>query len=335
MKVLVTGATGFLGRPVVRRLAIEGHTLFALARPNGEVESLAAYLAGVRRGDITDPLAMARAADGVEAIVHLAAEISHWPARRNAMMRTNAYGTRVVAEAAKTAGVERFLHCSSVSAVGYSSDGNPLDETATNNFPPLHLAYHESKRIAEEEALDVRHYGVHVAIVNPSFIYGPREPGTRPMSQALLEIATGRAPAHPTGGLCVVGVVEAGAGIAAALLRARDGERYILGAENVRYGELFARAARQAGTVYRGRAIPAAVLRAAAFACDVRARFDGREPLLTRDAALVAPLFTWFSHAKAERELGFSPRPLDATLERTARALRDAGELGAQVQATS
>jgi dihydroflavonol-4-reductase len=329
MRILITGATGFVGRAVARELVERGHTLISFVRRTSRTEPISNYVTQITKGDITDPLAVVRAADGADAIVHLAADLSHWSRRRERIYRTNVYGTRVVAEAAKTAGVPFLLHVSSVAAVGYSEDGVPIDEAAPNNLRPLNLLYHESKRMSEVEALDARRYGVKVAIVNPAIVYGPRDL-SHTFGHAMLEIAGGRVPGHPTGGLSVVDVDDVAAGIAAAVKRARDGERYILAGENLRYSELFARQAAHAGVRYRGRALPAALLRAAAFAFETRSRFTGEEPRLTADNAKIAPLLMWYSSAKAERELGFTHRPLDETLARMAAAYRDAGLLEAR-----
>lgn len=326
MRLLVTGATGFLGRSVVRELAAHGHTLISYVRPTSDVEPLAKYVTGVTKGDITDPLAVVRAADGVDGIVHMAADLSHWSGRRERIFRTNVYGTRIVAEAAKTAGVPLLLHVSSVAAVGYSPDGQPVDESSPNNLIPLGLLYHESKRLAENEAFDARRYGVKVATVNPGVIYGPRHL-SHVHGHTMLDIAAGRVPGHPTGGLSVVDVEDVAVGVASALVRARDGERYILGGENLRYAELFARQARAAGRRYTGRPLPAILLHAAAIAYETRSRFTGEEPRLTTDNAKIAPILMWYSSAKAERELGFVRRPFDETLERMVRAYRDAGLL--------
>jgi dihydroflavonol-4-reductase len=326
MRLLITGATGFLGRSLVRELAGRGHTLFSLIRPTSATEAISDYVAGVTRGDITDPLAVARAAAGADGIVHLAADLSHWSRRRERVLRTNVYGTRIVAEAAKTAGVPFLLHVSSVAAVGYSADGRPIDETHANNFSKLGLLYHESKRLAESEAFDARRYGVKVVVVNPGFVYGPRDL-SHPFGHTMLEIARGSMPGHPTGGLSVVDVEDVAAGIAAALERGRDGERYLLAGENLRYADLFAASARHAGTAYSGRALPAPLLRLAAAAFEARSAFTGGEPRLTRDNAAIAPLLMWYSSAKAESDLGFVRRPLDETLARMAAAYRAAGLL--------
>jgi dihydroflavonol-4-reductase len=328
MRVLVTGATGFLGKSVVRELAERGHTLISLVRPNSATEAISGYVSNVTRGDVTDPLAVAGAAVGADAIVHLAADLSHWSLHRERIFRTNVYGTRIVAEGAKTAGVPLLVHVSSVAAVGFSEDGRPIDESAPNNFIRLGLLYHESKRLAEAEALDVRRYGIRVVVVNPGVIYGPRDL-SHPFGHTMLDIARGTVPGHPTGGLSVVDVDDVAAGLAGALERGRDGERYLLAGENLHYAELFARQAGHAGKRYRGRALPAALLRLAAAAFEARSRMTGTEPRLTADNAKIAPLLMWYASDKAERELGFRRRPFDETLARMAAAYRAAGLLGA------
>lgn len=326
MRTLVTGATGFLGRAVTERLAREGGHVRVLHRRGSDVEPIRRYVAETVVGEITDPLAAIPAATGMDAIIHVAGDLSHWRARRERVMRTNVTGTRIVAEAAKTAGVPLLIHVSSVAAVGYSPDGSPIDETAPNNFVPLRLVYHESKRLGEEEALDVRRYGVRVVIVNPGTLYGPRSLA-HPFGHTMLELARGAVPGHPSGGLSVVDVDDVAAAIAAALARGGDGERYLLAGENLTYAELFARQAAQVGIRYRGRTLPSAALHAAARAFELRARFDGREPRLTLDNARLAPLRMWYASAKAERELGFRARPAEETFERMVRAYRESGAL--------
>lgn len=326
MRVLVTGASGFLGRSVTRLLSEQGHDIRILQRPTSDVEPLRAYMSSSAVGSVTDPLAMIQAADGMDAIVHLAADLSHWSAHRDRVLRTNVTGTRIVAEAAKTAGVGLLLHVSSVAAVGYSTDGIPVDESSPNNFVPLGLVYHDSKRLAEQEALDARRYGVRVVIVNPGVIYGPR-PLTHTFGHTMLELARGQVPGHPTGGLSVVDVDDVAVGIVSALLLGADGARYLLAGENVSYKELFAMQAAAAGCQYRGRALPSPFLYLAARAFELRSRFDGREPRLTIDNAKIAPLRMWYSSAKAERELHFERRPIEATFERMVDAYRQIGAL--------
>lgn len=326
VRVMLTGATGFLGLSVTRVLAEHGHELHFLLRRTSRADLISQYAARIYTLEITDPVALNAAAVGMDAIVHLAADLSHWSHHRDRIYRTNVVGTRVVAEAAKTVGIPRVLHVSSIAAVGYSADGNPVDESAPNNFVPLELLYHESKRLAEEEAFDARRYGVSVTVVNPGVLYGPR-PLTHTFGHTMLELAAGKVPGHPTGGLSIADVEDVAAAFPAALERGRDGERYILAGANVTYREAFERQAAAAGATYAGRALPAWFLAAAARAFELRSRFSGIEPRLTIDNATIAPLRMWYDSGKAARELGYAPRPLEATLERMAAAYREAGLL--------
>lgn len=326
MNVLVTGATGFLGARVTEMLAGHGHRLSVLHRPQSNLETIRPYAAEFIAGDVTDPVRLTRAADGADAIVHMAADLSHWHRNRDRIFRTNVTGTRVVAEAAKTAGVPKLVHVSSIAAVGYSADGVPIDETAPNNFVPLHLVYHESKRLAEEEAIDAIRYGVGVVIVNPGVLYGPRDL-SHTFGHTMLEIAAKRIPGHPTGGISITDVDDAAAGIVAALDRGRSGERYLLTGHNRTYEAAFAEQAGVVGTTYNGRPLPGALLYAAARAFELRSRFTGNEPRLTIDNAKIGPLRMWYEHRKAADELGYRIRPLSETFERMAQGYRRAGLL--------
>ncbi len=326
MKVLLTGATGFLGTAVTRKLAEAGHTLRVLHRRSSSTTSIQPYTRDLRAVELTDPIETVRAASEMDAIVHLAADLSHWSAHRDRIFRTNVIGTRVMAEAAKTAGVPLFVHTSSIAAVGFSADGTPINETASNNFLPLKLLYHESKRLAEEEALDAVRYGVRVVILNPGVLYGPRSL-EHTFGHTMLELAKGRVPGHPTGGLSIADVDDVAQAFVAALDRGQGGRRYLLAGTNVTYEQAFQAQAKAVGATYQGRALPSTFLALVAKGMETRSRFTGKEPRLTADNAKIAPLRMWYSNKRAEDELGYRCRSLEETLARMAAAYREAGAL--------
>lgn len=326
MKILLTGATGFLGSRVTHAFAEQGHSLRVFHRPQSRVDTIRQYVSEFFAGEITDPIAALRASDGVETIIHMAADLSHWSRYRERIFRTNVTGTRIMAEVAKTAGVGTLVHVSSIAAVGYSADGNAITEESPNNFVPLNLLYHESKRLAEGEALDACRYGVNVVIVNPGVLYGPRDL-SHTFGHTMLELAKGKIPGHPTGGLSVTDVDDAAYGIISALQHGRSGERYLLTGHNLTYAEVFKAQAEMVGTTYDGRALSPALLHVAARAFELRSKFTGSEPRLTLDNAKIAPLLMWYDHSKAARELQYRSRPLHETLERMAAAYRAAGLL--------
>ncbi len=326
MRIFLTGATGFLGSRVAYLLAEAGHTLAALVRPSGNREAITPYISQFIVGDVTDPIVLSKAVEGHEAIVHMAADLSHWKRHRDRIYRTNVIGTRVVAEAAKTAGVAILIHVSSVAAVGYAATDTPVTETTPNNFVPLHLVYHESKRLAEAEAAEAMDDGVRVIIVNPGTLYGPRDL-SHPFGHTMLEIAGGKIPGHPTGGLSVTDVDDAASGILLALAKGENGQRYLMTGHNLPYEQIFRRQAEMIGVPYTGHAFPPGLMQLAARAFEIRSRFTGQEPRLTLDNAKIAPLRMWYDSGKAIRSLGYRFRPLDETFERMIRHYRDAGLL--------
>ncbi len=176
MRLLLTGATGFVGRSVVRELARSGHTLFVLVRPQALSSPFRGLLSGITRGDADGPLAVAGPRRDGRDRPYGGGPSRTRRKRRDRVMRTNVYGTRSSRRRPRRRGFPGCFHVSSVAAVGYSPDGRPVDETLPYNLSSLKLLYHESKRQAEAEALDVRHYGVEVVIVESRGRLRPARP---------------------------------------------------------------------------------------------------------------------------------------------------------------
>jgi dihydroflavonol-4-reductase len=143
----------------------------------------------------------------------------------------------------------------------------------------------------------------------------------------MLELASGKIPGHPTGGLSIADVDDVALAFAFALDKANSGERYILAGTNLTYAQAFAAQAKAVGTIYDGKPLPTLALKCAANFLETRSRFSGKEPRLTRDNAAIAPLRMWYTSARAQEQLGYRPRSLDETLERMALAYRQAGAL--------
>jgi len=153
MHVLVTGATGFVGHEIVKELLIRGHQVRCLARPGSERKLEAAAQVEIFSGDVLNRDAMARAAAGCDAVIHLVGIIREFPRRGITFERLHVEATEIVVDAALAAGVPRFLH---MSALGARS--GPADPYHTTNF--------------QAEAY-VRASGLTYTIFRPSVIYGP------------------------------------------------------------------------------------------------------------------------------------------------------------------
>lgn len=307
---LVTGATGFVGSAVARALLARGHRVRALVRPGSDRRNLAGLDLDLAEGDLSDEASLARAAAGCRYVMHVAADYRIWVPNPDAMLRANVEGTRAMMRAALAAGAERIVHCSSVAALGLTTDGTPADEATPVSEAAIVGIYKKSKFRAEQAVLEmVRDQGLPAVIVNPAAPIGPRDIKPTPTGRMVADAAAGKVPAYIDTGLCVVHVDDVAEGHLLALERGRIGERYILGGDNLLLRDLLGLVARTAGRRPPRIKLPAPLLWPVALACEALARTAGIDPVVTRDHLRMAKKRMFFSHAKAARELGFAPRP--------------------------
>lgn len=306
---LLTGATGFVGSAVARTLLARGHRLRLLVRRGGNRANIAGLDAELAEGDLTDPASLARAAADCRYLLHVAADYRLWVRDPDAMMRANVDGTRALLLAAQAGGVERMVYCSSVAALGLTKDGTPADETTPVDPDSIVSVYKRSKYRAEQAVLDlVREHGVPAVIVNPSTPVGPRDIKPTPTGKMIRDAASGRMPVFVDSGLNIVHVDDVAEGHALALERGRIGEKYILGGEDFSLAEIFAMACAAAGRRPPRVRLPIAPLIPVALVCEALGQF-GIEPVVTRETLAMARKKMYFSSAKAQRELGYAPRP--------------------------
>ncbi len=307
--VLVTGATGFVGSAVARAALARGMRVRVLLRKTSDRSNLAGLQIEEAIGDLTDPASLARAVDGCDALMHVAADYRIWVPDPDTMLRANVDGTVALLTAAQNAGVTRMVYCSSVAALGLTPDGSPADETTPVSEERVVGIYKKSKYRAEQAVLAlVRERGLHATIVNPAAPIGPRDIKPTPTGKMIADAASGKMPAYVETGLCVVHVDDVAEGHFLALERGVPGERYILGGENLMLRDLLKLVDDVTGRPQGRVPLPRQALYPLALACEGLARF-GVEPLVTRDHLKMAAKMMFFSHAKAARDLGFSPRP--------------------------
>jgi dihydroflavonol-4-reductase len=331
-RILVSGAGGFVGGALVPLLAAEGHAVRAMHRP-GSPPGAAGGVEWVA-GDLLDQASVLAALRGVDAVVHLAALVSFHAGDAARSFQVNAEGTRRLAAAAREAGVRRFLHVSTVAAVGYSDRPEVLDETAPYNFGKLRIPYCDSKRAAELAVLAEVERGLDAVIVNPSSMFGPGD--RRKAEGSLLDAAfRGRILLCPPGGINVADVRDVARGCLQALARGRRGERYILGGENLSGRQLLATVCGALGRRAPRWSLPPAAGRALAAAASAWERLRPLRPPVTAQILRLAPRFMWYSSAKAERELGYRAGPVDAAVRAAYEWMAASGMIDAAALADS
>ena len=327
MLAFVTGATGFLGSHVARILAEQGAQLRLLVRPTSDLCNISDLDADRITGDLRDPISFEKALSGCDALFHVAADYRLWAPDPGEILRANVEGTRVVMEAAASAGVERVVYTSSVATLKPRDGGEPADETRPLTESEAIGAYKKSKVAAERLVEAMVKDGLPAVIVNPSAPIGPRDRRPTPTGRLIVEAASGRIPAFVDTGLNVVHVDDVATGHLLALSKGRVGERYILGGENMTLAELLARIARLTGRTPPRISLPRWPIYPIAFAAEAMARLTKREPFVTVDGLRLSEYLMYFTSAKAERELGYKPRAAEEAIRDAIDWFRAAGYL--------
>jgi len=313
--ILVTGANGFVGSAVARRLVQTGHQVRALVRPTSARINLAHLPVEIVEGDLGDADSLARATNGVRFLFHVAADYRLWARDPADIVRTNVEGTRTIMNAALRAGVERIVYTSSVATLKARPDGEPSDETSPLDAQSAVGAYKYSKVVAERAVETmVAEHGLPAIIVNPSTPIGPGDARPTPTGRIIIEAAAGRMPCYVDTGLNLVHVDDVAAGHLAALEKGRIGQRYILGGQDVLLGDMLREIARLVGRSPPRLRLPRLAIFPIAYGAEAIAHFTGREPFVTTTGLRLAKDRMFFTSAKAERGLGYRARPYGQAL---------------------
>jgi nucleoside-diphosphate-sugar epimerase len=319
MRVLVTGATGKVGNSIARALLERGDEVVVLVRDPDRASSVLPSGVVPVRGDVTEPDTLAPAVAGCELVFNAMGLPEQWFADEGIFDRVNAVGSGDLAAAAGTAGVRRFVH-TSTNDVFHAQQGARFDESELADYPKG-TAYERSKQRAEELVLAHRD-GMEVVILNPTGVYGPGPSTSATLEAGMFEpLVKGRLPALPPGGMGLVFVDGVTQGHLLAAERGRDGERYILTDAYADFRELAETVVRVAG---RGRVpptMPVPVAKALATAGEAISRVIRRPPMLSSGQL---HFFQWQAKAdaaKAQRELGFTPTPVEGGLRATLSAM--------------
>jgi dihydroflavonol-4-reductase len=309
--VCVTGGTGFLGYHLVTQLAERGARIrvFALKPPADhplhnfpEVE--------LNDGDVLDAAAVRSSVAGCSVVIHTAGIVAVWGPALAKMWDVHVQGTRNVLDSLDPGA--RLVHTSSVVAVGASRFPIVHEEEHEFNLAGENLPYVAAKRAAEEVALAS---GKDVVAVNPGYLIGPEDFERSVMGQLCHRFWRGRAPVAPPGGLCLVDVRDVATGHLLAAEKGARGRRYILGGENLDYGNYLGLMAEVAG--FRPRMIPKVprtVFTLAAAINEARGKLRGKEPYPGLAHARLNRYFWFFSSERARVELGYAPRTVRESL---------------------
>jgi dihydroflavonol-4-reductase len=326
MKVLVTGANGFVGSWLVRELNRQQHQVKILARKNSDLSELEGSQYELSLGDVTHLDSLENAVKGCDSVFHLAGVVGYSKAQRELMEKVNVQGTANLIKAIERHPIKRLVHMSSVVAIGASFNGTPLNENSEFNIHHLNLGYFETKRAAEILVKDAVKSGkVDAVILNPSTIYGPGD-AKKGSRKVQLKVAQHKFPFYTSGGVNVVAVEDVVKGLLSAWNKGKTGERYILAGENITIKTLFTWIAEAAGVEPPKILMPNFALHLLGKVGDQLEKINKKGPVNSENA-WTSSLFHWFDNTKARENLDFNPQPARSAVEKSVEWIRQQGLL--------
>jgi dihydroflavonol-4-reductase len=326
MRAFVTGATGFIGGNLVRQLLADGCDVRVLVRSGSDLRNLIGLAVEKVEGDLSDPLQLKQQMLGCEVIFHLAAHYSLWLRDREAIYRVNVEGTKNMLRAAREAGLARFIHTSSVAAIGVPPVGMQASEKTQTRCEELVSDYKKSKFLAEQAALEAAQNGQDVVIVNPSTPVGAFDVRPTPTGEIVLRFLQDRMPAYVHTGLNLIDVRDVARGHILAWQKGRSGERYILGNRNLTLKEMLQMLSKITGQPAPRFAVPHAIPLAVAWIDEMLlARLFGKTPQVSYYSVQMSRQAMYYDSSKAVCELGLPQHPIEIALENAVRWFRENG----------
>lgn len=322
MKALVVGGTGFVGMNVVRALVRGGHDVSATRRPHGNTLFARRLGAELVHVDLDDTDSLARAMCGREVVFMCAGHYPRYSLDREAEVRVARARVRRTLDAARRAGVRRYVLTSSVATVGPPPSGRLLsDERDPVERRSLRCVYHAVKAAIEDEAMAAHRAGLDVVTLCPTAIFGELDvkAGTGFLVVAL---GNGVMPFYVEGRTNVVDADDLAHAHVLAAERGKGGQRYVVGGHNIRAGALIEGVAETLGVPASSQRLPAGLAATIATLSEMRAHTlkDGQRPLMSRELVDVVRFGRWVSTEKAQRELGLPPpTSLATTLDKACR----------------
>jgi len=315
-KVLVTGGGGFIGQHLVSTLVERGRQVrvLDLRSPTSVVPGVEYVVGSVLDSDLVD-----ESLRDVEQVYHLAGLPGMWMPRKNDFHAVNFRGTETVMAAARKHGVARVLHCSTESILFRSSpSGDVAAEDTLLPADEMPGPYTRSKMLAEQIAIQAAASGFPVVIGTPTMPIGPHDHNLTPPTAMLQHFLNGRIQLYLDFVVNLVDVRDVAMGLVLAMERGQMGHRYILGGESLSLKKIIQFSAAISGR--RNILVPvhgAMAEKAAAMLEFIADHVTRRPPSGTAEGVRIALRATALSIEKAQRELGYAPRPIEPALRET------------------
>lgn len=326
MKVLITGATGFIGAAVARAVLAHGDTVRVLVRSTSQADNLGGLPVEPVHGDLQDPASLKTALAGCQGLYHVAAHYALWDQNPQIFYQINVDGTRNLLHAAGQAGVERIVYTSTIGTIGLPVGGGLGDESMFPPFEQLSGDYKRSKFLAEQEVIKLVGQGLPVVIVNPTAPVGVRDIKPTPTGQIIVDFMKGRMVAYIETGMNLVDVEDVAVGHVRAMYQGRIGERYILGHQNVTLRDVCLMLSRITGRPAPKIRLPWKMVLPLAYLNHwLSNTITHKPPRIPLEGVRMAKYFMHYDCTKARTELNLPQTPVEEALKKAVQWFRGQG----------
>lgn len=314
MKIIITGADGFVGSNLIRELLTRNHEIVAFVKDGQDAKTIKDLNIDIKYGDILEPDTLAKAIKGCDALIHTAALTSMWPYRSEIQKKVNIEGTRNVMEAVLGFGLKRVIHIGTASSFGFGSKNNPGDETKKYLSDKYKMDYMDTKFTAQELVSKmVREDNLPAIIVNPTFMFGSYA-STMGSAKMIELVYNGKIPGFTNGGRNYIAVKDVCFAIANALEMGEIGEKYILGNENLSYKEIFTTIAKVTDAKAPKLFIPNLGVKLYGKILTILGKTFRFEPSVSYPMAVISCEEQYYQSNKAIKELGLPQTPIKTAL---------------------
>lgn len=328
MKVLITGATGFIGNHVTRLCLEQGDEVRVMVMPGEDRSPLDGMNVEFVEGNLLDPASLYKCVEGVEGLYHLAAVYAVWTKDPALQYKVNIAGAKAMMEAAQAAGVKKIVFTSSIAAIGVAKPGELANEETFFNDWLDCSEYIQSKFISHHVVKGMVANGLPATIVCPGFPFGPGDRMPTPTGKLIIAILKGDMKQYFDGGVCAVDVRDVAKGHLLAMEKGRIGEAYLLANKdgNMPQRDLAQLVGKIAGVDgVAEKKVSASVMLFAARMMELWTKITGKPPMTTYKTSKYAMQYVYVDPSKAIEELGLPQTPIETAITDSIAWFRDNG----------
>ncbi len=314
-KVFVTGGTGVVGSQILHQLLFDGWTnIVALRRSTSQLpQDLVSNVTWIE-GDILDVSFIFDQIEGVDVVIHAAAEVGFSLRRRDQIIKTSLNGTANLVNASLDYGVKKFVFISSVAAIGRQKEEETIDEKKIFSHSRFDTSYGLAKFLAEQEVWRGHAEGLPCAVVNPSMILGPGN-NERSSLKVIDKIYKQKLSYYPMGTNGWVDVRDVAKAVILCLDERINGERFILSSSSLPYGKVFANIAEHLKVPFVSKPLSAWLAQIAWRIAALKSWWSGDDPMVTKETVISTAARSTYDNSKSIQVLGLNYRSIDETIK--------------------